>query len=176
LVLHQQESTWGKLLLRDIPASQVPQELLKLDAAAQHIEARQGRGLYGSVQQVPQDAVVAAARAAQAAMAAAGPGSSLFKTTTQEHWQLWQRNQQQQEVQQVDAAPVAAVSAAAAPAAAAKTAGSEAAAAAADADGLAPKQAARHMFDSKQLEWFGQQESSRTTGEMGDTEYGDGPL
>ncbi|WIA19416.1 hypothetical protein OEZ85_004036 [Tetradesmus obliquus] len=74
LVLHQQGSTWGRLLLRDVPANQVPQELLKLDAAAQRIEARQGHGLYSSVQQ-----------------------------------------------------------------------------------------AARHMYDSKQLEWVGQQDSSRTT-------------
>jgi hypothetical protein len=43
---------------------------------------------------------------------------------------------------------------------------SAAAAAAAAADHeLEPKQAARHMIDNKQLEWFGQQDSSRTTGE-----------
>jgi hypothetical protein len=39
-----------------------------------------------------------------------------------------------------------------------------AAAAAADHE-LEPKQAARHAIDSKQLEWFGQQDSARTTGE-----------
>jgi hypothetical protein len=171
LVLHQQQSTWGKLLLRDVPARQVPQELLKLDAAAQCIEARQGRGLYASVQQVPQAAAVAAARAAQAALAAAGPGSSLFDTRLQ-HWQ--QQQQQQLDAQHSsqasaaadgEAARVTALSPAAAVTSAGGSAAAMAAAAAAADHELEPKEAARHMVDDKQLGWFGQQASSRITGE-----------
>jgi hypothetical protein len=162
LVLHQQQSTWGKLLLRDIPASQVPQELLKLDEAAQRIEARQGRGLYGSVQQVPPAAVIAAARAARAAV---GAGDSLFESSLQ---QQRQRQWQQRAVQRGDvSSPLPAAPAPAAAAAAEGKAASSEAAAPVVADELEPKPAARHMFDNEQLAWFGQEASASTTGKAG---------
>lgn len=66
LWLHQQDSTWGRLLLSGVPQGEWADELEKLAETAEAIQSNARQAAYKHVQQVPQQEVEAAAATAAA--------------------------------------------------------------------------------------------------------------
>jgi hypothetical protein len=76
LWMHQQDSTWGRLLLSGLPQSDWPAEFERMAATAESIQADFRHAMYQGVANVPQHEIEAAAAAAAAATETAGCSSS----------------------------------------------------------------------------------------------------